>query len=94
MIWFLVIKKERIRTTVPVHEVIHDAPIIHQVQLHDPMPIEAFKKQFGPLEGLTHDEIIKKVLGSGECIREGDDIDAFDLGNKVQSQFFFLFHFF
>ena len=43
-------------------------------------------KEFGPLGGLTHDEIIKEVLGNGKCVRERDAVNSFgdtNLGNKV-----------
>lgn len=53
------------------------------------MPMQDFMKKFGPLQGLSHEEIITKVLGNGKCVRHGDDIDSFDLGNEVLSQFFF-----
>jgi hypothetical protein len=82
----LVIERERIRTTVPIHEVVHEAPIIHQGQPHAPIPIQLFLNQFGPLDGvIPHDEIIKKILGNGKCVREGDVPDFGDknLGNKV-----------
>lgn len=53
------------------------------------MPMQDFMKKFGPLQGLSHEDIITKVLGNGKCVRHGDDIDSFDLGNEVLSQFFF-----
>ena len=79
----IVIEKERIRTTVPIHEVIHEAPVIHQVRTHTPIPIQLFLNQFGTLDGVSHDDIIKKVLGNGKCVREGDAADSFGVGNKV-----------
>jgi hypothetical protein len=66
--------------------VVHDAPVIHQMESHSPIPIEAFMKQFGTLDGMPHDDIIKQFLGNGKCVREGDDVDSFgdtNLGNKV-----------
>ena len=84
----LVIEKERVLTTVPIHEVIHEAPIIHQVKSHTPVPFQIFINEFGNLDvGLSHEEIVKKIFGSGKCFREehaGDSIgDATNLGNKV-----------
>ena len=69
-----------------MHEVIHEAPIIHQVKLHDPVPIEHFKKQFGTLEGVSKDKIIEEVLGNKKGVREGEALDSFgdmNLGKKV-----------
>ena len=82
----LVIEKERIRTTVPIHEVVHEAPVIHQVRSHSPIPMHHFLKQFGAFDGISHDDIITKLLGNGKCVREEDATDSFgdmSLGNKV-----------
>ena len=82
-----VIEKERIRTTVPIHEVIHEAPIIHQPRSHTPITLQVFANKFGPLEGLSQDDIVKKVLGDGKCVREEGAADSsgdmMNLGNKV-----------
>jgi hypothetical protein len=81
----LVIEKERIRTIVPIHEVVHEAPVIHQDQPHPPMAYHVFTSQFGSLDGVSHAEILKKVLGNGKCVREGTvpDFGAQNLDNKV-----------
>ena len=82
----LVIERERIHTTVPIHEVIHEAPVIHQMRSHTPVPMQLFLNQFGTLDGVTQDEIIKKVLGDGKCVREegaADSVGDMNLGNKV-----------
>ena len=55
------------------------------MEVHPPIPIDVFKKQFGPLGDMTHENVIKDVLGNGKCVRDGD-IDSFNdmsLGNKV-----------
>lgn len=76
---------------------IHEAPVIHQVRSHTPIPIQLFLNQFGTLDGVSQDEIIKRILGDGKCVREGDAADSLgdgNLGNKVWSQLSFFSCFF
>ena len=37
---FLAIDRQTIHTTIPIHEVSHDALIVHQSQTHDAVPVE------------------------------------------------------
>lgn len=78
----LAIETERIRTTVPIREVIHEAPVIHQIKLHTPVSYQQFLDKFSAFEGVSHDEIVKKVLGDGNCVVDHSSGDMI-LGNKV-----------
>ena len=86
MIYDLVIEKERIHRTIPIHKVIHDAPVIHQMRSHTPIPMQHFLDQFGSLDGVSQDEIIKEILDRGKRVREEGATDFSgdtNLGNKV-----------
>ncbi|KZT58347.1 hypothetical protein CALCODRAFT_495073 [Calocera cornea HHB12733] len=64
----------RIHTTVPLHHVVHEAPIVHSSISHEPMARDDFLAQGGKLgEGLTHQAAGDRLLG-GDCERnvEGD----------------------
>ncbi|KZO94038.1 hypothetical protein CALVIDRAFT_232704 [Calocera viscosa TUFC12733] len=62
----------RIHTTVPLHHVVHEAPIVHSSIAHEPMAREDFLSQGGKLgEGLTHNAAGDRLLG-GECERQVD----------------------
>ncbi|RDB18316.1 hypothetical protein Hypma_000534 [Hypsizygus marmoreus] len=73
-----VIEKEthdqhRIHTTIPIHQVTHEAPVVHQSQTHNPVSMEHFSQKGGALSGgLSHDQIGEKVLHGGECTRQVD----------------------
>ncbi|PPQ82785.1 hypothetical protein CVT25_009280 [Psilocybe cyanescens] len=69
------IDRQHIHTTIPIHEVTHEAPVVHQSQTHAPVPMEHFLQRGGTLHGATsHEEISRRVLHSGECTREVDGI--------------------
>ncbi|KAG6895592.1 hypothetical protein C0992_000472 [Termitomyces sp. T32_za158] len=73
------IEQHRIHTTIPIHQVTHEAPIIHKSQTHAPVSMEHFAQRGGQITGgLTCDQIGRNVLQSGECTRqvngEGDKI--------------------
>jgi hypothetical protein len=69
------IDPRRIRTTIPIREVSHEAPIVHQSQTHDAVPIEHFLQRGGILENaITNDTIGDRVLHSGQCVREVDGV--------------------
>ena len=82
----LVIEKERIHATVPVRQVIHDAPVIHQMRSHTPISMQHFLDQFGSLDGVSQDEIVKEILDKGKRVREEGAADFSgdtNLVNKV-----------
>lgn len=67
------IDKHRIHTTIPIHEVTHEAPLIHQSQSHDPVPIEHFLKHGGTLEGSVQPkDASAMLLHQGQYVREVD----------------------
>ncbi|KAJ3567266.1 hypothetical protein NP233_g6479 [Leucocoprinus birnbaumii] len=69
------IDRQRIRTTVPIHEITHEAPIIHQSQTHNAVPIEHFLQKGGILQNaVPTDDIGSRVLHSGQCTREIDGV--------------------
>lgn len=74
---------------------------MHQPQMHSPVAMEHFLQGGGtPKSGIPQDEIIRKVLHHGKCIREVDGASHsagdMNLGNKVccGCLSFFLFLFF
>ena len=70
---FLAIDRQTIHTTIPIHEVSHDAPIIHQSQTHNAVPIEHFLQKGGILHNaIPTNDIGSRVLHSGKCTREID----------------------
>ncbi|KAF5353508.1 hypothetical protein D9756_007975 [Leucocoprinus leucothites] len=69
------VDRQRIRTTIPIHEISHDAPVIHQSQTHNAVPIEHFLKNGGILHNAVPSEDIgSRVLHTGQCTREIDGI--------------------
>ncbi|PFH49285.1 hypothetical protein AMATHDRAFT_48838 [Amanita thiersii Skay4041] len=65
------VDKHRIHTTIPIHEVTHEAPIVHQSQSHAPIAIEHFLSKGGTLDGaVPHDQIGSKVLHAGDNTRD------------------------
>ncbi|PPQ99582.1 hypothetical protein CVT24_005161 [Panaeolus cyanescens] len=69
------IDKKRIHTTIPVHEVTHEAPVVHQSQAHAPIPLEHFLQKGGTLEGaVSQDRISEKVLHQGTCTRDVEGV--------------------
>ncbi|KAF5329510.1 hypothetical protein D9619_009320 [Psilocybe cf. subviscida] len=69
------IDKHRIVTTIPIREITHEAPVVHQSQTHAPVPLEHFLQRGGTLSGaIGQDEITKKMLRSGQCLREVDGV--------------------
>jgi hypothetical protein len=78
------IEGERVRTTIPIHEVTHEAPVVHQPQSHEPVALENFLSSGGSLQGgIPQNEIARKVLHSGKCIREIDGAAADPTMSKV-----------
>jgi len=70
---FPAIDHQTIHTTIPIHEVSHDAPIIHQSQTHNAVPIEHFLQKGGILHNaISTNDIGSRVLHSGKCTREID----------------------
>ncbi|KIK01701.1 hypothetical protein K443DRAFT_553250 [Laccaria amethystina LaAM-08-1] len=64
------IDKRRIHATIPIHTVTHEAPVVHQSQVHDPVPIETFVKAHG---AVPQSAITKKVL-QGQNSRHVDGV--------------------
>ncbi|KAF9447644.1 hypothetical protein P691DRAFT_671079 [Macrolepiota fuliginosa MF-IS2] len=75
-----IIEKETIQrrstsTVIPIHEVTHEAPVVHSSQTHDPVPIEHFLERGGRLrDAIGPDEVGSRVLHSGTCSREIDGV--------------------
>ncbi|PLW18753.1 hypothetical protein PCANC_10917 [Puccinia coronata f. sp. avenae] len=56
-------ERHRIHTTIPIHHVTHEAPIIQQSINHEPLQMDEFLKRGGSLSsGLTHSEIGQTLL--------------------------------
>ncbi|TFK26940.1 hypothetical protein FA15DRAFT_754635 [Coprinopsis marcescibilis] len=65
------VERESIHTTIPIHEVTEDAPIVHQSQMHAPIPMEYFVEHGGSLRGgVSKEEISSRILHTGECTRD------------------------
>ncbi|KAF8630098.1 hypothetical protein AX17_005496 [Amanita inopinata Kibby_2008] len=78
------IDKHRIHTTIPIHEVTHEAPIVHQSQRHDPVPVEDFLERGGTLTGaIPYEQISAKILHGGQCTRDVDGV-AYNLENELR----------
>ncbi|KAF6756269.1 hypothetical protein DFP72DRAFT_895076 [Ephemerocybe angulata] len=78
------VAQEFTHTKIPIHEVTHEAPIVHQSQTHAPIPLSSFVEKGGVLEGgVRQEDISKKVLHGGDCTRSVDGI-ASDLENTLQ----------
>lgn len=55
--------RHRIHTTIPVHRITHDAPIIHKSIQHEPLELSEFLERGGTLtSSTTHTEIGKQLL--------------------------------
>jgi hypothetical protein len=85
----LAIDKRRIHATIPIHTVTHEAPVVHQSQVHDPVPIETFVKAHG---AVPQSAITKKVL-QGQNSRHVDGVAEelerdLNLGKNVSFFFF------
>ena len=66
-----------------------EAPIIHQSQMHAPVPMKQFLKNGGIVEGgIPRDQIMGKVMHSGKCVREIDGASDIRSSNKVCKSFF------
>ncbi|GJN89307.1 hypothetical protein Rhopal_002287-T1 [Rhodotorula paludigena] len=60
----------RIKTTIPVHQETHEAPIVHESVAHEPLNIKDFTANGGDLSSkLKHDH---NLLNRGECERTVD----------------------
>ncbi|BGP07970.1 hypothetical protein JCM10049v2_003815 [Rhodotorula toruloides] len=60
----------RIHTTVPIHERVEEAPVVHQSVKHEALPISEFTKNGGDLNSTRkHDA---SLLDQGECERTVD----------------------
>ncbi|KAF8963292.1 hypothetical protein BDZ97DRAFT_1042457 [Flammula alnicola] len=69
------VDKQRIRTTIPIHEITHEAPVVHQSMTHAPVALEHFLQRGGTLEGaIPQAQISEKVLHGGQCVREVDGV--------------------
>ncbi|KAJ3512697.1 hypothetical protein NLJ89_g3366 [Agrocybe chaxingu] len=70
-----VLDRHRIHTTIPIHEITHEAPVVHQSQTHAPVPLEHFLQRGGILTGaVSQDDIRSKILHGGHCSRDVDGI--------------------
>ncbi|KAJ2921159.1 hypothetical protein H1R20_g15937, partial [Candolleomyces eurysporus] len=77
------VDRQFIHTKIPIHEITHEAPIVHQSQTHAPIPLEHFVERGGVLKGgISQADISAKVLHGGECTREIDGI-AQDLEKEL-----------
>ncbi|KAJ2921291.1 hypothetical protein H1R20_g15803, partial [Candolleomyces eurysporus] len=77
------VNRQFIHTKIPIHEITHEAPIVHQSQTHAPIPLEHFVERGGVLKGgMSQADISAKVLHGGECTREIDGI-AQDLEKEL-----------
>lgn len=67
--------KHRIHTTIPIHEVTHEAPIVHQSQSHAPISVDQFLENGGLLSGgLQPGDAADKLLQQGKCTRQVDGV--------------------
>ncbi|KAF8339312.1 hypothetical protein F5887DRAFT_959287 [Amanita rubescens] len=65
------VDQHRIHTTIPIYQVTHEAPVIHQSRSHDPVPIEHFLNHGGSLNNEVQPEDVNTVLlARGQCARE------------------------
>jgi len=63
--------RHRIHTTVPIHHVTHEAPIVHQSIQHQPLNMKDFLQRGGSFSKAdTHLNISQKVLRERSCERE------------------------
>ncbi|CAA7263936.1 unnamed protein product [Cyclocybe aegerita] len=70
-----VLDRHRIHTTIPIHEVTHEAPVVHQSQTHASVALEHFLQRGGILAGaISPDDIRGKILHGGHCSRDVDGI--------------------
>lgn len=77
------VDRQFVHTKIPIHEVTHEAPIVHQSQTHAPIPLEHFVERGGVLKGgISQADISAKVLHGGECTREIDGV-AQDLEKEL-----------
>ncbi|PRQ73153.1 hypothetical protein AAT19DRAFT_15906 [Rhodotorula toruloides] len=61
----------KIHTTIPIHETVHEAPVVHQSTVHEPLPLKEFVAGGGDLKStLRHDA--DALLDRGECERTVD----------------------
>lgn len=69
----LAVDQHRIHTAIPIYEVTHEAPVIHQSRTHDPIPIEHFMNHGGSLDNALQPEAVSAdLLPKGQCAREVD----------------------
>ncbi|KAG6828248.1 hypothetical protein H0H87_002638 [Tephrocybe sp. NHM501043] len=67
------IEQHRIHTVIPVHQVTHEAPVVHKSQTHAPVSMEYFAQKGGQIVGgLKYDEVGSTVLRNGQCTRDVD----------------------
>ncbi|KAG6855176.1 hypothetical protein H0H87_007236, partial [Tephrocybe sp. NHM501043] len=70
------IEQHRIHTVIPVHQVTHEAPVVHKSQTHAPVSMEYFAQKGGQIVGgLKYDEVRSTVLRNGQCTREVEGED-------------------
>lgn len=76
---FSVIEREIVRSTIPIHEVRHEAPIIHQSEAHSPVTMDHFRDHNGILtNALSVDKVGDMLLRRSPCSRtaEGPETDV------------------
>ncbi|KAG6916882.1 hypothetical protein DXG01_004791 [Tephrocybe rancida] len=67
------VEQHRVHTTIPIHQVTHEAPVVHKSQTHAPVSMEHFAQKGGQIAGgLSHDQVSGTVLRDGQCTREVD----------------------
>lgn len=67
----LAVDQHRIHTAIPIYEITHEAPVIHQSRIHDPIPIEHFMNHGGSLDNTVQPEDVSAgLLAKGQCTRE------------------------
>ncbi|XP_006455686.1 hypothetical protein AGABI2DRAFT_121583 [Agaricus bisporus var. bisporus H97] len=74
-----IIEREIVRSTIPIHEVRHEAPIIHQSEAHSPVTMDHFRDHNGILtNALSVDKVGDMLLRRSPCSRtaEGPETDV------------------
>lgn len=69
------IDKQRIHTTIPIHAVTHEAPVVHQSKVHQVLPLETFIQEGGSIEsGIPKERVGETMMRHGQCERHVDGI--------------------
>ncbi|PWN32294.1 uncharacterized protein FA14DRAFT_113839, partial [Meira miltonrushii] len=64
----------RIKTTIPTHHVLHEAPIIHQATTLEPVSREEFLKRGGVIDSTKSHVKDANLLHNGQCERKVDGV--------------------